>query len=87
MADGDEGKAANCKRTLTKQDSGIFSTDTTPLTPYRPEFSVADFRELAITEEMQSPRVSSKPPLARHRSLTEVRRSAVFNRCDVTGIN
>lgn len=78
MADGSEGKAANRKRTLTKQDSGIFSTDTTPLTPYRPDFSVAAFREVAITQEMQSPRVSSKPPLARHRSLTEVRQRAAF---------
>ena len=75
MADGDKGKDA--RRTLTKQDSGIFlpSADTTPLTPFRPEFSLAaNFRELAITEEMESPRVSSKPPLARHRSLTEVRK-------------
>lgn len=72
MADGDKGKDA--RRTLTKQDSGIYllsSTDTTPLTPYRPEFSVAaDFRELPISEEMESPRVSSKPPLTRHRSLS-----------------
>lgn len=62
---------------LVRADSGFFSPS--PITPYRADFSMqAGFRVAAtemtavVSESGGSPKVSGRPPLARHRSLTEV---------------
>lgn len=54
---------------LRRGDSGFFSAGTTPLTPYKELNGLA--QTAAIAEE-EGPKMTSKLPLARHHSSSEV---------------